>query len=960
MNKIRCLQTVPLGCALAALLCVGAPLAAQNTGSVSGRVVAAGSQRPLAAARVFIPNLSRGGTTNAAGEFTIPNVPAGTHMVRAELIGFGNSQSQVAVQAGQTARLNFQLTEAAISLDEVVVTGTAGQARRREIGNSISQINVSNVVEPVQKVDELLQGRAAGVQVQGSAGSVGAGSSIRLRGANSVALSNQPLIYIDGVRVRSNPYPKNVPQQGDLNRGANVNASPLDDINPNDIERMEVIKGAAATTLYGTEAAAGVIQIFTKRGSRGAPQWTAEINQGFARLLPFAPDVPMETGYDYGQSKYLFIDPWLRDGRLQTYSLSVAGGGEALQYFVSGAYDDNEGVLPNDLEQKVNVRGNFTFRPFEDLSLQWNTSYTDNQISQTPSGNNAHGLTLNAYRRDRNYFGSYEKEKIDGALTQEINSYIDRLILGGTATWTPLEWMAHRFTVGYDNAAQEARNVRPFGFFAAPTGIISDERWSAKILTVDYVGTLNWDIRDNLTSSFSFGAQSADQSEASVSGLSENFPGVPVPTVTSGSIQRAFENRQRVINAGVFVQETVGLLDRYFLTAGVRVDGNSAFGKDFGLQAYPKISGSWVVSDEPFWHERLGRLKLRAAYGQAGRAPGAFDAVRTWNAVGWGTVPALAPNNVGNPNLGPETTAETELGFDAAFLNDRVSLDFTYFNAKTSDALFAVRLVPSEGFGSGSQLRNVGELKNQGLEVALNASLVQRRNFGWDMGVNLSTLKSKVLSLGGAPEFSLGSFGWVKEGYPVPVIMGAYITNPDEVAAPIIEQNHIYGPNQPTRTIGVNTRFELPYGIQLSARGEYMGGHWMNDNGSVQSLNRAVEWPTCFDAYPLIKAGQINQLTAWQRSVCIAGNVRGDYLMYPGDFAKLRDVTLRIPVDRFVPGSSSASFSLSAKNWLRWTKDFPIFDPEMGNNSGFNAPVRGTSEHIPPSATLVAGLRVVF
>src|SRR5690606_27810781 len=181
---------------------------------------------------------------------------------------------------------------------------------------------------------------------------------------------------------------------------------------------------------------------------------------------------------------------------------------------------------------------------------------------------------------------------------------------------------------------------------------------------------------------------------------SENFPGVAVPTVTAGSVKQALENRQRVINAGFFLQELIGFKDRYFLTLGARVDGNSAFGRDFGLQMYPKVSGSWVLSDEAFWNEGWGTVKLRAAYGQAGRAPGAFDAVRTWEAVGWRGNPAFRPYNEGNPVLGPETTAETEVGFDAAFLDQRVGVDFTYFYAKTSDALFRVRLTPSGGFFS--------------------------------------------------------------------------------------------------------------------------------------------------------------------------------------------------------------------------------------------------------------------
>src|SRR5690606_30143513 len=168
--------------------------------------------------------------------------------------------------AGQTAVTDFVLDEQALGLDEIVVTGTAGAARRREVGNTIAQINVSDVVAPPPNIDQLLQGRAPGLMVNQGNGSIGSGGQIRLRGAVSVSQSNQPIIYVDGVRVRSDPYARNISPTEGAGRGGNVTASPLNDINPNDIERIEILKGSAASTLYGTEASAGVIQIFTRRG----------------------------------------------------------------------------------------------------------------------------------------------------------------------------------------------------------------------------------------------------------------------------------------------------------------------------------------------------------------------------------------------------------------------------------------------------------------------------------------------------------------------------------------------------------------------------------------------------------------------------------------------------------------------------------------------------------------------
>src|SRR5690606_31361947 len=159
-----------------------------------------------------------------------------------------------------------------------------------------------------------------------------------------------------------------------------------------------------------------------------------------------------------------------------------------------------------------------------------------------------------------------------------------------------------------------------------------------------------------------------------------------------------FEERERVTNAGFFGQAVFDLHNRYFLTVGARVDGNSAFGEDFGLQTYPKVSASYIISDEAFWPASLGSTKLRAAWGQSGRAPGAFDAVRTYDPVGWGTDPAFVPLNVGNANIGPERTSELELGFETAQFNDRLTADFTWYRRKTTDALFEVRQIPSLGF----------------------------------------------------------------------------------------------------------------------------------------------------------------------------------------------------------------------------------------------------------------------
>jgi TonB-dependent starch-binding outer membrane protein SusC len=922
----------------------------ERQGTIMGQVLEARSQRALAGAQVQIPGTSMVALTNNSGRYLLVNVPPGEHVLQVRLIGYGTREQTVTVIAGGAVTINFALTPEALALDEVVVTGTAGHARRREVGNAISQINVAEVAEPVTSVDNLLQGRTAGMSVQEGAGMAGSGSQIRLRGNVSVALSNQPLIYIDGVRMRSDGYQRNAPI-GSPSAGGNVNPSPMNDLNPHDIERIEVLKGAAATTLYGTEAAAGVIQIFTKRGASGQPSWTAQIDQGFNQLRPFGLD----------DNPYVWMDQWLRRGWRQNYSLSVSGGTEAAKYFVSGAFEDNKHVLPNDWEEKMGIRGNFSFNPLPSLQMHWNSALVRHDISNTPAGNNASGLPLNVFRQNRNYFGQFDKELIDQILDHEILTSIFRVTSGASVTHSWSDRLVNRVTFGYDRAENEGRNIQPYGFFAAPQGIIGNNRWSGTTLSMDYAGTLNLRIAPELRAAVSWGGQQTATEENVVNARSENFPGPGAPTISTGSLYRAGESRARVITGGGFFQTLFDVRDRYFLTLGLRVDGSSAFGEGLGFQAYPKVSASYVISDEPFWNQRLGQLKLRGAYGHAGRAPGAFDAARTWVPGAYGTSPAFRPSNVGNPDLGPERTAEIELGFDAAILDGRLAADFTYYRQHTRDALFGVAQIPSQGNWD-PQLENVGELENRGVELTLRAGLLELPQLGWDAALTVATNRSKLLNLGGASPFQdpSGGSGWYFEGQPVPVIMTRRVMNPGAVADPVIESEHFFGPNQPTHIIGLSSTVRLPRGIAISARGEYMGGHYIADNASTGAYRRGVQWPTCANAVTLIEADRRADLTAWERAWCIQTNVVGTDI-YPADFFKLRDLTLQVPVGVVVPRANSALFTVSARNWFTWkNREFLMMDPEATNNIGMFANVRSITEHIPPAASVTASLRVTF
>ena len=360
----------------------------------------------------------------------------------------------------------------------------------------------------------------------------------------------------------------------------------------------------------------------------------------------------------------------------------------------------------------------------------------------------------------------------------------------------------------------------------------------------------------------------------------------------------------------------------------------------------------------------MGSLKLRAAWGRSGRAPGAFDAVRTWEAAGLNDRPAFLPQNLGNPDLGPEVTTELEGGFDASFVDDRVAIDFTYYYQRTTDALFAVLQIPSNGFQS-SQLQNIGELKNEGFEVSINTTPYRSANYELNLGLNISTNKSEVLDLGGAQAFHASQGTWIIEGEPVPVVRDDYISNPDEIADPIRERNHIYGPNFPTHNIGPSTSLRLPGGIYISAAGEFKGGHFLRDsNVHPGGISRGGKMPLCWPYYE-DKANNTNitlldSTPALWRARCTPSLIDSGYLTWDADFFRLRSLSAQVPVDFAFPDRiSSALLTLALNNSYTW-KRMPYLDPEMRGNQGGVDLGQAIAARNPTPISFRASLRIQF
>jgi TonB-dependent starch-binding outer membrane protein SusC len=994
---------------LAVLLAGAAPLAAQGSGSVQGVVVDQKTRAPLVGAQVYVQGTNLGTLTNEEGRYLLLNVPPGAHRVRVQRIGYSMVDQAVTVEAGAAATANFQLAETALALDEIVVTGTAATVRKKEVGNSMEAITAREVRNaPVANSQDVLQGRAPGVTIMTNSGQPGAGGTIKIRGVNTVSQAVAPLIYVDGIRIANEAHR--------AGWGGQTETNPLQDIVASDIERIEVVKGAAATTLYGTEASGGVIQVFTKKGAAGDPVWTADLSTGANVAPKFGRNDPSQfytkcgsnellygiipTGDDKGQRLY-FEDPtcpadgdWQRAGAYGSLAVSVRGGTERVTYFVSGNGSTSDAYLPTGNSKEGGFRGNVTFAPADPVKLSLNTSYQRRNTRWVGDGNNSEGFFLDVGRGPFGYMLGGKEGDCDNVSEDKVcvtNGYLfedqfynrsDHFVSGLTVEYSPLQNFLHRFSVGWDYTYIYDETTLPFGYLTLPEGYYWKEDSQHQKLSLDYAGSWNASLSANVTSSLSWGGQLFRDrhrwSEVDV----QSFAGPGKPTLESGASVTYLRDRPFAeTNAGFFLQELVGFQDRLFLTAGLRVDGNSAFGSNFGLQPYPKASLAWVLSDYSFFPSGAvwDAFKLRAAVGQSGKAPGAFDKLRTWSPVsGDEGEPGFAPENVGNADVGPERTTELEAGFDAGFFSGRIGLEFTAFRATTNDALVPVNLPASEGFLA-DRIENVGKLRSEGLEASATLGLIRTDNFDWRVRASGSVLRSEVVDLGpGSIEdpqahmISTGLLSYMKVGYAAPSYYGSRIDNPNERAVPIVVDDSLseIGPVFPTRELSLGTTVTLLKNVTLDALMEFQGGHYLPNYTGYQSARRGAWHPCLAYQEDFLNDGDVSGYTALERARCAPnGTSLYDIAWWveKADFWKLRSasITYELP-PRLIPWARTASLSLAGRNLLSFS-DYTGTDPEVSTSADQfnlvgNAGQFGRRDYyqIPPGRTFLVTLRTTF
>ena len=952
--------------------------------SISG-VVRSQAGNPVASAQVYLVDSDLGALTQADGSYSIANVPAGTHTLAVQSLGYRTESVEVTVVAGQSAVHNFVLTQQALQLDELVVTGTAAGSRVREIGNSVGVIDAEVAeLQPIANVSDLLRGRMAGVVVQQGSGDAGTASTIKIRGSSTMRLVNDgPLIYIDGVRV-SNRMENGV---RDVSR--------IDDIDPAMIESMEVIKGPAAATLYGTEAANGVINIKTKGGGVGDAQWNFTLRQGAQWFQNPAGRTPTNWGVNpnTGQIESLNIlendterNLMFRYGHTQYYGLDVSGGSDAFQYYVAGSAGSENGVTQNSWARKYNGRINVKAQPNDELQLTANAGISLTRLrlpSDYPYEEAVYADPTRLGTDDARR--GYRRATPESRIEKDLDLHnANRMTAGLTAIHDPFDWLTHRLTFGLDITDQLESLLDNFlspesaQFYGSATALGGryQNRESVIYTTFDYAASGMHDFTDDLSSTTSVGFQVYTKSIRDVTADGDRFPAPGLSSVSAAGIRSGGDNLIENNTVGVYVQQHMGWRDRLFLTAALRADDNSSFGEDFDLVYYPKVSGSWVV------HEGTGgwlnSFRLRGAYGESGQQPDAFDALRSFTTraspSGQATVRPLSP---GNSELGPERGVEIEAGFDASFFNDRLSVDFTYYDQTTRDAIVARNVPPSSGFTS-EQFVNIGQINNRGVELGVNARALDLSQLDWDLNLNVTTNRNRIEDLGLDGFLQLGWTTRHAVGYPVgslfapEVIFAEYVPGTDLINRETLRCDNgqgqpvecgpdawLYqGHPDPNLELSLGSSIHIGENLTIDALVQGKIGQTKYD---LQGWWRyAAFQQTEVNLFP--RDHDINQVAEAQLGAS------GEFALWVNEasFVRFRELALtyRLPVELTEKlGSRRGSLSLAARNlgmlWTNW-QEWPHHDPEVVDPSNTFSGNREPQEDsgIPPLTSLSLTIRL--
>ena len=991
-------------------------LRAQAPGGVRGRVTDAASGQPLADARVTIPGTSLGTSTLPSGRYVLGPVPPGAHTLMVRLVGYAATRVQITVPAGDTVETDVSLRAAAVALEEIVVTGTGAPAERRVLGNTIESVPGDRVNQAAgaTSVDQALEGKITGALISQSTGVPGGGISVRLRGTSSVLGSAEPLWVVDGVIV-DNSSQALVSLGANAGRGNAALSNRLSDISTGDIDRIEVLKGAAAAALYGSRANSGVIQIFTKRGRSGPTRVTVSSEVGLSETpRKFAFNLAPKAGWTdvvFGGAdslgapvarRYDLQDSVWRRGVSSVTRAAVSGGSGGTTYYVSGSYDDQQAIVQAEGRHRTSVNASITQQLRPTLTLRVRGSLVQNHSNFLPEGEQTQGVLTNLIFTPTSVnplydpnLGRYPYNPVLGpnALTVlhtfQAPSDVTRFLGGADLTFQPTPRWTLRYLVGMDDYRQEDKYLQPpFSVSAGFTGSIANPVKMQRDINTEFTASYEARASAGLALTSTLGYRYTSTHTDLLAAGATNLP--VEQTTLNGATPSVTQTLAELRTLGGFAEERVGLSDRLFVTGGLNVEGASAFGPDERWQTYPRASASWLVGEEPFFRggglgRRISSLRLRLAYGETGgQPPNQYAQFDNYVNVGFNGKPGLVPSGLkGNPGLRPERQREIEGGMDVGLFHERALAELTYYHRRTSDLVLSVPLPPSTG--QTSQLQNVGIVSDRGWEAALTTVNADQASFGWRTRLSLAHDQNRVDRLVTASDTLVFDYlNAVIPGQPIGVFFGGYYARTTDggiAYAPVnvTMQGRTYSLTLPVR--GMDT---LPGGAVVAGR-KVIG----DPNPSlIASLSNTVTLGRRLELSVLLDGRFGNDVANFTRRITelfgvdrvvereITGdtiprtfslNPAGRSLIYEeyiedGSFVKLREIALAIHFDRPFGrrfGADAMDLRLSARNLHTWTS-YRGLDPEV-NLFAASTVSRGVDfANTPNPRTLTASVSFTF
>ncbi|MBU0694939.1 MAG: TonB-dependent receptor [Bacteroidetes bacterium] len=797
------------------LLCVMlASTALAQDKRITGRVTSREDGLPLPGVSVKVTGTKTGTQTDASGNFSI-SVPVGSKSIEVSYIGF---LSQI-ISIGNKTVINVSLENDAKQLSEVVVVGYGEQSKALITGSQVS-IGAQEIKDaPLLSTEQALQGRAAGVQVTQASGTPGGGISVRIRGLSSLSGSNQPLYVVDGIPINTGSYTQ-------LGAGGQLTNS-LSDINPNDIESLEVLKDAAAAAIYGSRAANGVVLITTKRGKNETTQ--INFNSYYGTQSP-RKKIPTLTGPEYitflneelknrfGLDASAFgLDPnpanakttvWqdeiFQTAPQQNYDLSLRGGSDKTKFYVSGNYFNQDGIVIGSNYKRYSGKVNLDNQVSDKFKVGVSSYFSSSKSDRTNNDNNIYGVVSAAILLAptipvRNADGTYGKDPLSSidnpvasALEPTFYATNTRLLANTFGEYTIIPSLKFKTTFGIDYLTSKDRR-----FYPTTTNVGAGANGSDAEGQNQEINFINENI---LTFNKTFGDHSLTvlggitfqkSNFESLFGSATGFPGNDIKRLSAGAVKTDASSSGTSYGLVSYLSRlNYSYKNKYIVSGSVRIDGSSRFGANKRYGTFPAGSVAWRVTEENFMKnlKSVSNLKLRASYGITGNQEiGNFTSLAlVAGGANYLQSPGLSPNQLGNPDLTWENATTLDFGLDLGLFKDRLNFTADYYDKKTDKLLQNRPLVGSSGFLSIS--KNLGSMDNKGLELALNGDIVRNKNLTWNLGANISIVKNKITKLEGAP-FGAGFASWVQEGESVGSfrgyrVVGIFQSDAEVAAAP--------------------------------------------------------------------------------------------------------------------------------------------------------------------------------